>query len=248
MRVTRHACWRLCWRSCCFCLWSRRFGFWFRAASTRRPPKGASAISTFAYYGKLLADRQFFGSLVNSLTFSFGATVIALCVGGLVAWLVERTNAPLKAFAYLTAIISLGTPFVLYVIAWLFLLGRAGPLNDLLASFGWPRFNVYSMPGMILVEGFLWSPLAFLLLSSVFQQSNADYEEAARMCGRERRADPAPDLATTGIAGVRRRRPSDGLCVRSRLSKCRRWSACSGTRQGADHRHLSRHDRERSAR
>src|SRR5271169_740481 len=38
-------------------------------------------------------------------------------------------------------------------------------------------------PGRILVEGFLWSPLAFLLLSSVFQQSNADYEEAARMCG-----------------------------------------------------------------
>jgi iron(III) transport system permease protein len=36
---------------------------------------------------------------------------------------------------------------------------------------------------MILVEGFLWSPLAFLLLSSVFQSTNAEYEEAARMCG-----------------------------------------------------------------
>jgi len=42
---------------------------------------------------------------------------------------------------------------------------------------------VYSMPGMILVEGFLWSPLAFLLLSSVFAQANAEYEEAARMSG-----------------------------------------------------------------
>ena len=100
------------------------------------------------------------------------------------AWLVERTNAPFKAFAYLTAIISLGTPFVLYVIAWLFLLGRVGPLNDLIAFAGASRaFNVYSMPGMILVEGFLWSPLAFLLLSSVFQSANAEYEEAARMCG-----------------------------------------------------------------
>src|ERR1700722_11474855 len=144
---------------------------------------GAPGDFTFAYYRRLLSDRQFFGSLLNSLVFSFGSMAIALAFGGLVAWLVERTNAPFKAFAYLTAIISLGTPFVLYVIAWLFLLGRNGPLNDLITAIGLARFNVFSMPGMILVEGFLWSPLAFLLLSSVFQQANAEYEEAARMCG-----------------------------------------------------------------
>ena len=93
---------------------------------------GAPGDFTFAYYRRLLSDRQFFGSLLNSLIFSFGSMAIALAFGGLVAWLVERTNAPFKAFAYLTAIISLGTPFVLYVIAWLFLFGRNGPLNDLI--------------------------------------------------------------------------------------------------------------------
>jgi iron(III) transport system permease protein len=145
--------------------------------------KGGLGDFTFAYYRRLLSDRQFFGSLANSLIFSLGATSIALCFGGLVAWLVERTNTPFKALAYLTAIISLGTPFVLYVIAWLFLLGRAGPLNDVVTALGLPRFNVYSMSGMILVEGFLWSPLSFLLLSSVFQAANSEHEEAARMCG-----------------------------------------------------------------
>ena len=144
---------------------------------------GALGDFTMAYYRRLLSDRQFFGSLANSIIFSLGSLVIALCFGGIVAWLVERTNAPFKAFAYLTAIISLGTPFVLYVIAWLFLLGRNGPVNDLIVGLGSGRFNVYSMPGMILVEGSLWSPLAFLLLSSVFQSTNAEYEEAARMCG-----------------------------------------------------------------
>lgn len=144
---------------------------------------GAPGDFTFAYYRRLLSDRQFFGSLLNSLAFGIGSMAIALAFGGLVAWLVERTNAPFKTFAYLTAIISLGTPFVLYVVAWLFLLGRNGPLNELAAAAGLSRFNVYSLPGMILVEGFLWSPLAFLLLSSVFAQANAEYEEAARMCG-----------------------------------------------------------------
>jgi iron(III) transport system permease protein len=144
---------------------------------------GAVGDFTWAHYQRLLSDRQFFRSFANSLIFALGSMVLALCFGGLVAWLVERTNAPFKAFAYLTAIISLGTPFVLYVIAWIFLLGRNGPINDVLLWLGAGRFNVFSMTGMILVEGFLWSPLAFLLLSSVFQAANAEYEEAARMCG-----------------------------------------------------------------
>ena len=36
---------------------------------------------------------------------------------------------------------------------------------------------------MIFVEGLLWSPLAFLLLSPVFRNSDASFEEAASICG-----------------------------------------------------------------
>jgi iron(III) transport system permease protein len=36
---------------------------------------------------------------------------------------------------------------------------------------------------MIFIEGMLWSPLAFLLLSPVFRNSDASFEEAASMCG-----------------------------------------------------------------
>ena len=64
--------------------------------------------------------------------------------------------------------------------------GRSGPLNDLLRAWGGDdpvQFNVYSREGMILIEGLLWSPMAFLLLSAVFGTANADYEDAARMCG-----------------------------------------------------------------
>ncbi|HMG81349.1 MAG TPA: hypothetical protein VK591_21890, partial [Xanthobacteraceae bacterium] len=55
---------------------------------------GAPGDFTLAYYRRLLSDRHFFGSLANSLVFSFGSMTIALAFGGLVAWLVERTNAP----------------------------------------------------------------------------------------------------------------------------------------------------------
>lgn len=149
-------------------------------------PTGALGRFTLANYAHLFDDRRFAEALVASFEFAVGSAALAICTGGLLAWLVERTSSPFKSLAHISAIISLGTPYILYVSAWLYLLGRAGPLNDVLKALlqsAQPVFNVYSMTGMILIEGFLWSPLAFLLLSSVFRSANADFEEAARVCG-----------------------------------------------------------------
>ena len=141
---------------------------------------------TLGHYVRFFSNGQLLTSLMNSLIFAVFATLVALLFGGTLAWLVERTNTRFKALAYVTTIISMGTPYILYVSAWLFLLGRSGPLND-----GWRQltgsrhvlFDPYSLVGMILIEGFLWSPLVFLLLGSTFRSANADMEEAARMSG-----------------------------------------------------------------
>ena len=146
----------------------------------------ASGGLTLANYALLLNSRNLPELVWNSLVFSLVSMVLSLLMGGVIAWLVERTDVPLKALAYLTAIISLGMPFILYVTAWVFLLGRAGPLNDIYRQITGtmrPLFNINSMPGMILVEAFLWSPLVFLLMSATFRAANAEMEEAARMAG-----------------------------------------------------------------
>ncbi len=141
---------------------------------------------TLGHFRKLFTDKDALTSIWNSLVIAAGSTVLSLLMGGVLAWLVERTNAPLKILAYLATIISLGTPYILHVIAWLFLLGKIGPLNDLyrmVSGSGESLFNVNSMTGMVLIEGFLWSPLVFLLLGATFRAANADMEEAARMAG-----------------------------------------------------------------
>lgn len=147
---------------------------------------GSAGAFTLEHYAQLLADPHLYESAANSLVFAACATTVSLLFGGVLAWIVERTNAPMKALAYLTTIISLGTPYILYVTAWLFLLGRAGPFNDayrtMTGSTG-QLIDVYSLGGMILIEGFLWSPLVFLLLSATFRAANAEMEEAARMSG-----------------------------------------------------------------
>jgi iron(III) transport system permease protein len=141
---------------------------------------------TIGHFRKLFTDRDALTSIWNSLVFAAGSTVLSLFMGGALAWLVERTNAPFKVLAYLATIISMGTPYILHVIAWLFLLGKIGPLNDLyriVSGSSDTLFNVNSMAGMVLIEGFLWSPLVFLLLGATFRAANADMEEAARMAG-----------------------------------------------------------------
>lgn len=122
----------------------------------------------------------------NSLLFAAGSTVVSLVFGGILAWIVERTNAPFRGLAYLTTLVSMGTPYVLYVTAWLFLFGRAGPVNSLFRAVTGSEgtlIDVYSLTGMIAIEGLLWSPLVFLLMSATFRAANADLEEAARMSG-----------------------------------------------------------------
>ncbi|MBF9033267.1 ABC transporter permease subunit [Rhodobacterales bacterium HKCCE2091] len=156
-----------------------------RSVSVTNPDATVGGF-TLAHYARFFTNPDLYESLFNSVVFSVFSTILALLFGGTLAWLVERTNTRFKGLAYVTTIISMGTPYILYVSAWLFLLGRSGPFNDawrtLTGSFQ-PLFDPYSMWGMVLVEGFLWSPLVFLLLSSTFRQANADMEEAARMSG-----------------------------------------------------------------
>ncbi|HEY4135745.1 MAG TPA: iron ABC transporter permease [Alphaproteobacteria bacterium] len=141
---------------------------------------------TFQYYVDLFANPRFFSNLVNACIYAVGSAAVALTLGVLQAWIVERTNTPLRQYVFLISIISLGIPSVLYTVSFLLILGKAGPVNQLLMSMlgsETPVFNVYSMLGMVIIEGIDFSPLTFLLLSSVFRSNDASFEEASMMSG-----------------------------------------------------------------
>lgn len=147
---------------------------------------GREVVFTAEYYVAIVNQPSFVRSATNSLIFAVGSAIAALLIGGVNAWIAERTDAPFRPLAYLTTIISLGTPYVLYTTAWLLLLNRSGPVNSIYRGITGSTgtiVDVYSMTGMILIEGLLWSPIAFLLLSATFRNANLDYEDAARMCG-----------------------------------------------------------------
>jgi iron(III) transport system permease protein len=141
---------------------------------------------TLRYYEELLRELRVLGPFLNTLYFSVGSALLATLFGGVVAWVVTRTDTPLRGLGYFTAFASFGTPFILYTIGWLLLLGKAGPVNHwlkILFNQSTPVINVYSMAGMIFIEALLWSPFVFLMLAASFRSMDPSLEEASAACG-----------------------------------------------------------------
>jgi iron(III) transport system permease protein len=159
--------------------------FLFNVSLHETRPDGSLGEFTLRFYAQLFSGRFFLPSLRNTLIYAFGSAVIAIVIGTVQALIVERTNTPGRRLAFFAAIISLGVPHVLYVVAWLLLLGRAGPVNDaiMLVTAREQAIDVYSMWGMALIEGVGFVPLTFLLMSAVLRSMDASFEEAAIMAG-----------------------------------------------------------------
>ena len=125
--------------------------------------------------------------LVNSVQFASGAAVLALCVGTGLAWMNERTNTPFKSLFFALTIMPLVIPGILFTVSWIMLASpKIGLLNlalqrlfDTDAVF----VNIYSMSGMIWVDGLHYSPMAFLLMTAAFRSMDPSLEEQAAMSG-----------------------------------------------------------------
>src|SRR5712692_1293400 len=126
--------------------------------------RGLRGALTLANYARLFGRGDLIQPLVNTLVFAVGSTGLALLVGGGLAWIVARTNTPLRGLGHAVAFVSFAVPYVLYTIAWLLILGQRGPVNAILMwwlGLDSAPLSANTLWAMILVEGFLWSPLAF---------------------------------------------------------------------------------------
>jgi iron(III) transport system permease protein len=147
----------------------------------------APAQLTLENYATAYFDRDNARLLLNSLQFATGAALLALVVGTGLAWMNERTNTPFKALFFALAIIPLVIPGILFTVAWIMLASpKIGLINlALQALFGTDAVfvNIYSMAGMIWVDGLHYSPMAFLLMTAAFRSMDPSLEEQAALSG-----------------------------------------------------------------
>jgi iron(III) transport system permease protein len=141
---------------------------------------------TLVNYRQALADPRAFGMLGDSFFFATGAMAVAFFFGGTIAFLVERTNTPLRNAIYGLMFIPLIMPSMLKAIGWiLFLSPTIGLFNRVWLFFGFaqPIFNAYSIPAMFWVEGLSMTPLTFLMLGAALRAMDPSLEEAAYTAG-----------------------------------------------------------------
>jgi len=162
----------------CFLIWQS-----FETAADADHP----AAFTLANYINVYSSAETFRLLSNSVIFAGGAAILALLIGSALAWINERTNTPLKPLFYAISVVPLVIPGLLFAASWIMLASpRIGILNLVLQqALGTRRvfFNVYTLPGMIWVDGIQHAPIAFLLMSAAFKSMDPSLEEAALMSG-----------------------------------------------------------------
>jgi iron(III) transport system permease protein len=138
-------------------------------------------------FSEVVSGRLYVSALKNSLVLGAWTGLFSLMIGVSLAWAVSRTDVPFKPLIQLTASLSYLSPPFLTAIAFVYLFSpNAGLINVLMRDvldLPFLTFNVFSMPGLVLVTVMHTFPFVFLLASSALLSVDASYEEAAQILG-----------------------------------------------------------------
>ncbi|MCL5958950.1 MAG: iron ABC transporter permease [Chloroflexi bacterium] len=142
---------------------------------------------TLQNYVKAYTDPASLRLFTNSVLYAAGTCALSLVIGTALAWITERTNTPLRNLFYALTLVPLIVPGILGAVAWIFLLSpKIGFINHLLVStlgLSSPPFDVYTIWGMIWIEGLHLSPLVFVMMSAALKSMDPSLEESAMMSG-----------------------------------------------------------------
>ena len=151
-------------------------------------PFEAGVPWTLQNYIGVLTSPATYAVLLNTFLFAFGALTVSFGLSITFAWLIERTDMPFRNLLFVVIVACIGMPNVIVGIAYAILLN---PVNGLMNTFlkgilgmeGQGPLNVYTLPGMIFVQGVTLVPVTFLLVAAAFRGMNAAMEDAGTTSG-----------------------------------------------------------------
>jgi iron(III) transport system permease protein len=144
-------------------------------------PRRTAGLDAYRF---VFADPDFWAAFLNSGLLAIGMTAIAVPLGAVLAFVMERTDLPGKRFFEPIILVpSFVSPMVLafgYVVA-------AGPVGfySVWAQelFGASPWGIYSIAGMAVIAGLTHVPHVYIYASSALKSLGSDVEEAARTAG-----------------------------------------------------------------
>jgi iron(III) transport system permease protein len=119
--------------------------------------------------------------------FVLGSSIFSTVLAVFLAYLNTRTNIPFKPAFTVLSIVPMMIPHLLFSVSWALLLNPSnGLINLVLKDFlglEAAPFNIYSLWGMILVEGLLNMPIAYLIIAPAMASFDVSLEESSRVFG-----------------------------------------------------------------
>lgn len=152
------------------------------ASFTDSPPRPGDPIGNFtlANYTTLFSERGLTAAL-NSFVIAAGAGTLAMVLGTAMAWLAARSDVPGRGIVSVAGIVPLFMSAFVGAMAWSLIASpQSGYINLMFDSLGWDvTLNVYSIPGIILVQALYYSPYSFIFVFGALRLMNPEMEEAA---------------------------------------------------------------------
>jgi iron(III) transport system permease protein len=159
-------------------------------ADSGRIAQPAGAATTYYVERTLtspISQLLFWDPLVHTVITAIGTTVVALTLGGSLAWLVVRTDMPLRRWFAGALVVPYMMPSWTFALAWLTLFKNrtiAGQ-QGILEGFGFdpPDWLAYGAVPIVITLGLHYFPFAFLLFGNALRRFDAQLEESARVLG-----------------------------------------------------------------
>ncbi len=148
---------------------------------------GDSGAFTLANYASAYGRSRHLQALANSLVLGVSAASLCLVFGVPMAWALSRTDMPFKGLIWVSILGTFIIPPYLGAVGWILLAGpNAGWLNRAVVAITGAEsgpFNVYSMPGLVLVVACYSFPYVFVFTKSALDLVSSEMEDAANILG-----------------------------------------------------------------
>ncbi|WP_447929002.1 ABC transporter permease [Vreelandella sp. EE27] len=137
-----------------------------------------------------VSHRLFWQPLLNTLGVAIGAMSIAMVVGGVMAWLLSRTDLWGRRWFATALIVPFMLPTWTFALAWttLFKNRSMGGQPGWVESMGYdsPDWLAYGAVPMILILALHYIPLVILLFGNALRRFDSQLEDSARIMGAGR--------------------------------------------------------------
>jgi iron(III) transport system permease protein len=161
---------------------------------TRFPDAPVGELTLFHYARMLTSDLAKFFTyepLQHSFTIAIGATLLALAIGGSLAWLVVRTDMPGRKLVNQLALIPYIMPSWTLAQAWLVffknrLSGGTPGVYEYLVGASPPNWLAYGPVPIIICSALHYYAFFFLFVSAALMSIDSNLEEAGELMGASR--------------------------------------------------------------